>query len=362
MTGKERMQRILKHQPVDRIGLFEHFWNDTYKTWYEQGHVPGGQSFEDHFQFDMQECWAFNLVADLDFKQQVVAEDEDTITFLDGNGAILRRHKFHDTTPEHVDFTVKEREDWEKIKPLLLNPDPRRINFEGYRKVKKAAADAGRFFVWSGVNVFECIHPVCGHENMLVGMALDPDWVRDMAETYAKLTVELQKILFEQEGYPDGIWYYEDMGYKGSPFMSPQMYREIIKPSHIYTINYAKEHNLPVIMHSCGFVEPLLPDMIDAGIDCLQVIEIKAGMDLLKLHKLYGDRISFMGGIDVRTLYTNDRQVVLEELEKKIPLVKQGHNYVLHSDHSIPKTVDYEVYRYFIDKGLELGRYEEFSE
>ena len=96
MTGKERMQRILKHQPVDRIGLFEHFWNDTYKTWYEQGHVPGGQSFEDHFQFDMQECWAFNLVADLDFKQQVVAEDEDTITFLDGNGAILRRHKFHD--------------------------------------------------------------------------------------------------------------------------------------------------------------------------------------------------------------------------------------------------------------------------
>lgn len=362
MTGKERMQRILKHQPVDRIGLFEHFWNDTYKTWYEQGHVPGGQSFEDHFQFDMQECWAFNLVADLDFKQQVVAEDEDTITFLDGNGAILRRHKFHDTTPEHVDFTVKEREDWEKIKPLLLNPDPRRINFEGYRKVKKAAADAGRFFVWSGVNVFECIHPVCGHENMLVGMALDPDWVRDMAETYAKLTVELQKILFEQEGYPDGIWYYEDMGYKGSPFMSPQMYREIIKPSHIYTIHYAKEHNLPVIMHSCGFVEPLLPDMIDAGIDCLQVIEIKAGMDLLKLHKLYGDRISFMGGIDVRTLYTNDRQVVLEELEKKIPLVKQGYNYVLHSDHSIPKTVDYEVYRYFIDKGLELGRYEEFSE
>ncbi len=362
MTGKERMQRILKHQPVDRIGLFEHFWNDTYKTWYEQGHVPGGQSFEDHFQFDMQECWAFNLVADLDFKQQVVAEDEDTITFLDGNGAILRRHKFHDTTPEHVDFTVKEREDWEKIKPLLLNPDPRRINFEGYRKVKKAAAAAGRFFVWSGVNVFECIHPVCGHENMLVGMALDPDWVRDMAETYAKLTVELQKILFEQEGYPDGIWYYEDMGYKGSPFMSPQMYRDIIKPSHIYTIHYAKEHNLPVIMHSCGFVEPLLPDMIDAGIDCLQVIEIKAGMDLLKLHKLYGDRISFMGGIDVRTLYTNDRQVVLEELEKKIPLVKQGYNYVLHSDHSIPKTVDYEVYRYFIDKGLELGRYEEFSE
>ena len=139
--------------------------------------------------------------------------------------------------------------------------------------------------------------------------------------------------------------------------MSPAMYEELIQPAHKYTIDYAKSLGLPVIMHSCGFVEPLLPGMIAAGIDCLQVIEIKAGMDLLKLHKLYGDQIAFMGGIDVRTLYSNDRAVIDKELESKIPLVKKGFNYVLHSDHSIPKTVDYETYCYFIQKGLELGRY-----
>lgn len=356
MTGKERMIRILNHQPVDRIALYEHFWTDTHKTWAEQGHIEPDESLEDHFGFDMQESWAFNLMADLDFEQKVVTEDEDTTTYLDGNGAILRRHKHHDTTPEHVDFNVKEREDWDKVKHLLT-PDPRRINFEGYRRDKKAAADAGRFFAWSGVNVFESIHPLCGHENMLIGMALDPDWVVEMATTYATLAVELQKMLFEQEGYPDGIWYYEDMGYKLSPFMSPDMYRDIIKPAHKYTIDYAKSHNLPVIMHSCGFVEPLLPDMIDAGIDCLQVIEIKAGMDLLKLHKDFGGKISFMGGIDVRALYSNDKAVIDAELEAKIPVVKQGFNYMLHSDHSIPKTVDYETFRYFIQKGLELGTY-----
>lgn len=357
MTGKERMQRLLRHEPVDRVGVYEHFWNDTHKAWEEAGYLREDESFEDHFQYDMQECWAFNLVADLDFEPQVVAETEDTITFLDGNGAVLRRHKFHDTTPEHVDFRVKDREGWEKIKPLLT-PDPRRINFEAYRKAKKEAADAGRFFVWSGINVFECMHPVCGHENMLMGMILDPEWVADMAETYAHLTVELQKMLFEAEGYPDGIWYYEDMGYKGSPFMSPDMYCELIQPAHKYTIGYAKSHNLPVIMHSCGFVEPLLPHMIEAGIDCLQVIEIKAGMDLLKLHKLYGDKICFMGGIDVRTLYTNDRSIIDKELEAKIPIVKQGYNYMVHSDHSIPVTVNYDTYCYFLKRALELGRYD----
>ena len=122
-------------------------------------------------------------------------------------------------------------------------------------------------------------------------------------------------------------------------------------------IDFAKSRKLPVTMHSCGFVEPLLPGMLRAGIDCLQVIEIKAGMDLLRIHQQYGDRLSLMGGIDVRTLYSNDRAVIDAELEAKIPTVKQGFGYCLHSDHSIPNTVEYDTYRYFIDKGLAMGAY-----
>ncbi len=352
MNGRERISRILQRKPVDRIGLHEHFWGDTWAAWRQR---MNGQSFEDHFGLDLQECWAFNLTADLDFQTQVVAETEDTITFLDGNGAVLRRHKHHDATPEHVDYRVKEREAWERTIKPLLTADPRRINFEAYRTAKKQAAEAGRFFVWSGVNVFECIHPMCGHENLLIGMALDPAWVADMVDTYANLTLELQRLLFEQEGYPDGVWYYEDMGYKEHPFMSFAMYKDLIQPGHKLTVRYAKEHDLPVIMHSCGFVEPLVPGMIEAGIDCLQAIEIKAGMDLLRLQDLYGNQIAFMGGIDVRALYSNDRDSIDRELEAKLPAMKAGGNYILHSDHSIPKTVDYDTYRYFIKKGLSLG-------
>jgi uroporphyrinogen decarboxylase len=112
-------------------------------------------------------------------------------------------------------------------------------------------------------------------------------------------------------------------------------------------------------MHSCGYVEPLVPGMIEARIDCLQVIEVKAGMDLLRLYKDYGEVLSFMGGIDVRVLYSNDKNLVYRELEAKIPVVKGNYGYVLHSDHSIPNTVDYETYRYFVEKGLELGTYGE---
>jgi uroporphyrinogen decarboxylase len=357
MTSHERIRNILQRKPVDRIGIFEHFWGDTHKKWTGEGHLTEGESLEDHFGFDLELCWPSHLVAKLDYEPEVVEETDETILTRDGNGAVLRRHKLHDGTPEHVDFLVKDRAAWEEhIKPHLT-PDRRRINFEAYREAKAHAAAADRFFCWSGVNVFELMHPVCGHEHMLTGMLMDPDWVKDMIATYSDLTVSLMEILFAEEGYPDGVWFYEDMGFKQRPFISLDMYREFIQPAHKKTLNLAKAKGVPVIMHSCGYVAPLVPGMIESGIDCLQVIEVKAGMDLLQLYRDFGERLSFMGGIDVRVLYTNDKSTIDAELEMKIPEVKNHFGYVLHSDHSIPDQVDYDSYRYFVDRGLELGAY-----
>lgn len=357
MTGKERIGNILQRKPVDRIGLYEHFWDDTKKSWIQKGEMKESESYAEHFGFDMDAFWSFNMVADLDKEPEVVEETEETILVRDGNGALLRRHKLHDSTPEHVDFLVKDRLAWEEHIRPFLTPDPARIDFEGYRKVRQECLAADRFFCWSGVNVFELMHPVCGHEYMLMGMALDPDWIREMADLYSTLMINLLEILFEKEGAPDGIWFYEDMGFKDRPFMSPDMYRELIMPAHKKTIDWAHGRGLPVIMHSCGFVEPLLPGMVEAGIDCLQVIEVKAGMDPLRIHKQYGSELSLMGGIDVRTICSNEKSQIDRELEGKIPLLKKGFGFTLHSDHSIPETVDPETYRYFIERGLELGRY-----
>ena len=357
LTSYERISRFLKREPADRIGLCESFWGDTINHYIQQGHIQPGENTETHFGLDAMQNWTLNLVLDLDFPGETIEETAETRLVRDGNGAIMRRHKLHDTTPEHVDFSIKNRSDWENVKEKLIKIDPRRINFEAYRQTKAHAKMLNKFFFLSGPNVFELMHPICGHEYMLMGMALDPDWIHDMVSVYADTVLQLHEILFAQEGMPDGIFYYEDMGFKNRPFMSPDMYKEMIFPAHKRTIGFAHERGLPVLMHSCGFVEPLLPAIVEAGVDCLQVIEIKAGMDLLRIHKNYGDVLSLMGGIDVRTLYSNDRAIIDRELEAKIPIVKQGFGYCLHSDHSIPKTVDYDTLRYFMQRGLELGTY-----
>jgi len=357
LTSRERIRRILNREPVDRIGLFEHFWGDTFKRWRGEGHIREDEDVNHHFGFDMVNSWCFNLVADLDWKNETIEETDDTILVKDGNGAFLRRHKKHDATPEHVDFTVKDRAGWEAhIKPRLTF-DPRRINYQAYRDARKYAADNNLFFSWSGINVFELMHPVCGHEYMLLGMALDPDWVKEMTDTYARLTVALMEDLFAKEGRPDGIWFYEDMGFKERPFMSPDMYREIVQPAHKLTFDYAHSLGLRTIVHSCGYVEPLVPGLVEAGMDCLQVMEVKAGMDPRRIKQQFGDRLALCGGMDVRHLTRNDLPGIRQELEAKIPVVMKGSGYILHSDHSIPDQVNYETYRHFVDLGLRLGTY-----
>jgi len=357
MTGVERFTRFLQRKPADRIAHYEAFWGDTKDTYVAQGHVQPEEDLADHFDLDLRECWAFNCTADLDFKEELVEETADTRLVKNGNGAILRWHKHHNTTPENVAYTVRNRATWNEVRDKLLTIDERRINFAAYRAAKAHAAKLNKFFTWSGVNVFELMHPLCGHENMLMGMADDPEWVADMIHVYTELTITLQEILFAKEGKPDGVYYYEDMGFKQRPFMSPRMYRELIFPAHKKTCDFAHAQGLPVIMHSCGFIEPLLPAMIEAGIDALQAIEVKAGMDVVKLYREYGERLSFMGGLDVRVLYSNDLQAVDNMLTDIIPVVKQGNGFCLFSDHSIPNTVVYETYRFFIQRGLELGRY-----
>ena len=360
MTSKERISRILKREPVDRVGLQGSPWGQTIQKWRDEGHLGPEEDPADHFGYELRAGGWLAMHADLDHEDEIIEETDEHKLVRNANGALLRWWKDKAGTPEHVDFLVKDRATWdEHIRPHLTNTDRyrERMKIDEYRDAKKNAADNDLFFMWRGVNVFECIHPVCGHEYMLIGMAMDPDWVKDMCNVYADLIVNLFEILFAEAGAPDGVFFYEDMGFKNKPFMSPAMYKEIVWPAHKKTFDYAHSLGLPVIVHSCGGVMDLVPGLIEAGMDCLQAMEVKAGMDLVELKKKYGDRIAFYGGMDIRTLETNDKAVVEAELQKKLPVAMEGSGYILHSDHSIPDSVEYDTYKYFIERGLEIGTY-----
>ena len=368
LTSKERITRILKHQAVDRIGLFEVFWRETAKKWCDEGHYGEPVDVSDHFGLDLRRsngeitppyATLLNMVRDLD-ANEVVEETETTKLVRDGNGALLRWRKDQSGAAEHVDFLVKKQADWEKhIRPGLVDKSlyERRIDFKLYREGRAKCAQDNRFFTCGVVGAFDQMSPMCGHENVLVGMAMEPDWVRGMVDLYVTVTLELLEILFEREGLPDGMWVWDDLGFKRRPFMSPAMYKELIFPGHKRLFDFAHARGLPVILHADGLVEPLVPALIEAGLDCLQPIEVKAGMDLVKMKSKFGDRLALIGGMDARELISNDLGRVQRELESKLPAAMAGSGYILQVDHSVSSQVNYETYSYFVEKGLEMGTY-----
>lgn len=357
MTHKERMLNSLANQPVDLLPYGDGLWGETFRRYVEEGFLQKGEDTVAHFDMSWRSGGWLNSTADLEHGEVIIEETETTKLVKNGNGAFMRIWKSQSGTPEHVDFTVKERAAWEElIKPKLLDVDRRRIPFEGYRTAKAKAAAEGRAFCWSGVAPFEQMHPVCGHEYMLMGMALDPDWVKDMVMTFADMTIAHQEVLFAEEGLPDFIWFYEDMGFKERPFMSPAMYEEIVQPGHARLFDYAHGKGLKVVVHSCGFVEPLVPGLVDAGMDCLQAMEVKAGMDMPRIAETFGGRIAFCGNLDIRIIAGNDRGRIDEELERKIlPVLRRGSGFIVHSDHSIPPGVDHDTLKYFFEKGSRMA-------
>lgn len=356
LTKKERFANALARRPVDHVPVHEWAWDDTVERWTREGHLKPGEDVTEHFDMDQRGVVSLNCVANLDFKTVILEETDTTILQLDGNGATLRWPKGRSGTPEHVAFAVTNRAQWEeKVKPFLLDVDRRRIGFEDYRSTKTRAAANHEFFTCDTLAPFELMHRVCGHEHLLIGMALDPEWVKDMVMTYADMIIHHWQVLFAEEGLPDGIFYYEDMGFKGKPFMSPAMYRDIMKPGHKRLFDFAHSLKLPVLVHSCGYVEPLLADLIDAGMDCLHAIEVKAGMNLVDLFRKYGDRIAFFGGMDARALVANDRTWIERELEKIPLIINHGGGYILRSDHSIPPEVDHETLHFFFERGRIIG-------
>jgi uroporphyrinogen decarboxylase len=104
-------------------------------------------------------------------------------------------------------------------------------------------------------------------------------------------------------------------------------------------------------------VKGLIPSLIEAGFDCLQPLEVKAGMDLRELKPLYGGRIAFFGGINTMLMEDPDDAKIEAEIREKFAVAKQGGGYLYHSDHSIPKDVSFRKYSFVMECVRRYGGY-----
>jgi uroporphyrinogen decarboxylase len=147
------------------------------------------------------------------------------------------------------------------------------------------------------------------------------------------------------------------MGYRNGLLFSPDAYRATHKDADKKVYGFFRDLGMPIILHSCGNVEELIPELIEVGLTCLQPLEVKAGMNLIKLKNEFGDKLAFMGGIDVRAMFNPDSKAIEEEIRTKLEIAKKGGGYIYHSDHSVPTAVSFEQYERVMELVAQYGTY-----
>jgi len=128
------------------------------------------------------------------------------------------------------------------------------------------------------------------------------------------------------------------------------------KPRQKRAVEWAHAKGAYARMHSCGDVNPFVPELIEIGMDGLNPLEVKAGMDPVALKAAYGDKLVFHGGINA-VLWDKPDQITAE-IERVVPVMKQNGGYIFASDHSIPENVSLADFTRIIAAARKAGSYE----
>ena len=352
MNSRERFLRMFEHREADRIPIIDSPWAGTLRRWRREG-MPEGIDWRDYFGVDKSEQIGVDITPRYEKK---VLEDTDRYQIVTTPwGVTLKNFKELDSTPEFLDFKVTTPEAWEDAKRRMTLEDDR-IPWQFLKENYPKWQAQGRWIeagFWFG---FDVTHSwMVGTETLLIALYEEPEWAVDMFNTYLDRCIALFDRVWDAGYRFDAIYWPDDMGYKGTTFFSNEMYRELLKPVHRRAVEWAHAKGIYAHLHSCGDVMTRLDDLMDIGIDCLNPLEVKAGMEPLTLKAKYGDRLTLHGGVNA--VLWDDREAIVEEIRRVVPVLKQNGGYIFSSDHSIPNSVSLENMTAIVQAVKEAGSY-----
>jgi uroporphyrinogen decarboxylase len=335
--------------------MHDGYWDEALDKWRLEGLPEAAAEDRDAlWEYFGMEIRQISVDPSFLLEERVLSEDDRYVLRQTKDGAVLKYIKGKTSTPGLVSFKVGSRAAWEDLKPHLQKVEARlpadlAVRYRSYR-------ENGRFVVVCVHDPIEASWSKLGPTYLMESMKLEPDLVNDVFTTITDMNIAVCEDLLARGYELDGAWIWGDIAYSRGTFFSPRMYREILWPFHKRLVGFFRARGLPVVYHSDGDLRAVIDLLIEAGVTCLQPLEAKAGMDLLKLKREYGGRLAFMGNIDFEAIARGPESAE-EEIRLKVGLGKEGGGYIYHSDHSVPPKVSLDEYRRVLDLVRHYGAY-----
>lgn len=199
-------------------------------------------------------------------------------------------------------------------------------------------------------SIFEIAWNLTGMEKFIMDLATGEEYVPELLDRIADFSTECGLKMIDMG--IDMIWTGDDVGTQKGMMMSPEMWRKTFKPRLERMFRTFKKRNpdIKIAYHSCGSILPIIPDLVDIGLDFLNPIQPKAnGMDLKKIYETYSGKIGFFGGVDVQgVLPYGSVEDVKEEVKRCINDTRGGKKFIIAPAHNMqPDTPTENVYAFF---------------
>jgi uroporphyrinogen-III decarboxylase len=215
-------------------------------------------------------------------------------------------------------------------------PDPSCVDVSGLREAAAARRDEYAILGGDWSPFWHDAIDLLGMENLYLKMYEEPDLVEALMEHLVDFYAESSRRIFEEAADLMDIFFIgNDLGSQTGPLLGPALFKRFILPHLKRFIALGREYRLKVQLHCCGGFAPLIPMMIEAGLDALHSVQpCCAGMDLRELKRLYGKQILFNGAIDSQhVLIEGTPESVRRDTREVLRIMMPGGGYVAGASH-----------------------------
>lgn len=222
--------------------------------------------------------------------------------------------------------------------PLTEGPDGDKKLTEGARTLRSSSDRAviGLF----GGNLLELGQFLYRNDRFLMLLAENPRHAHKFLDRITEMHLtDLDRFLRAVGDHIDVILFGDDLGMQSGPQISPAMYREFFKPRHKLIWKRAKElADVKVMLHCCGSIRELIPDLIDAGLDAINPVQISSrGMGTRGLKTDFGEKLVLWGGgCDTQSILNNGTpEEVRQHVKEQVRILSPGGGFVFQQVHNI---------------------------
>jgi len=189
-------------------------------------------------------------------------------------------------------------------------------------------------------DLWERAHFMRGLDKLLVDLYWAPAFVHELLDRLCEYNLQTLAGLARYQ--PDGVFISDDYGFQNQLMMSPRDWRTFVKPRLKRMLDAARDLGLVTMLHSCGHVTPIVPDLIELGLDILHPVQPEA-LDVFALKREFGKDLTLCGGISTQqTLSHGTPAEVTAEVVRKAAVLGSGGGYILEPGITLQADVSLE--------------------